>query len=147
MPVLSGVIVIFLGSIVVLTTNGQCLDCSTIVFSLRYRMYFPSSGLLNVDLIGDFTLRAKRPEYLAPVSSAVNKNTWVSTSSPSCCFTGNPLPLLALSYARGAICPLVRPSQRSQQIESREHQTLWNLMFRSFTWRPGIWIFGQPELF
>jgi hypothetical protein len=66
----------------------------------------------------------KRPEYLASFSSAVDKNTWESTSTPSFHFTRNPLPLKTRSYPRGAISPCVRLSARSQQIDNREDQTL-----------------------
>jgi len=36
MPILSNVAVIYLSSIVVLTPNGQLLDCATVAFSKRY---------------------------------------------------------------------------------------------------------------
>jgi hypothetical protein len=57
-PVLSDVIVIYLRSIVVLTPNGQFLDCAIIAFSERYEenvfkcsaysfFFFPSSSTIS----------------------------------------------------------------------------------------------------
>ena len=39
MPLLSDVVVTFLGSIVVLTPNEQFLDCAALAFSERYNVY------------------------------------------------------------------------------------------------------------